>query len=100
MPLPMKTLKEVSAELGIPEAEIRTMMQLHKVRGVMRRGQLMFAPDEIARIKRQRKTLPESAREAPPSPTPLKPSIPKAPPPPTRVPPRPPRTLPTRPTDL
>lgn len=100
MPLPMKTLKEVSAELGIPESEIRTMMQLQKVRGVMRRGQLMFAPDEIARIKRQRKTLPESAREAPPPPTPPKPSIPKAPPPPTRVPPRPPRPLPPRPTDL
>lgn len=100
MPLPMKTLKEVSAELGIPEADIRTMMQLQKVRGVMRRGQLVFAPDEIARIKRQRKTLPESAREAPPPLTPPKPSIPKAPPPPTRVPPRPPRTPPPRPTDL
>ncbi|MFM8217901.1 MAG: hypothetical protein ACKOJF_03160, partial [Planctomycetaceae bacterium] len=84
MPLPMKTLREVSAELGIPEAEIRTMLQLQKVRGVMRRGQLMFAPDEIARIKRQRKTLPESAREAPPAPIAPKPSIPpKAPPPPT-----------------
>lgn len=101
MPLPMKTLKEVAAELGISETEIRAMVQLSKVRGVMRRGQLVFAPDEVARLKRQRKTLPESAKEPAPSPAPIppKPSIPKAPPPP-RVPPRPAaRKFPPRPTD-
>lgn len=99
MPLPMKTLKEVSAELGIPEAEVRAMVQLQKLKGVMRRGQLVFAPDEIARLRRQRKTLPESAREAPPAPIAPKPAIPKAPPPPRAVTRPAPKKLPPRPTD-
>ena len=61
MPLPMKTLSEASMELGIPESEIRTLVDLKKVRAVLKRGKLTFAPDEIAKIKRLRKSLPESA---------------------------------------
>ena len=60
MPLPLKTLQEASVELGIPEAEIRTMVDLRKVRAVFKRGKLVFAPDELAKIKRLRKTLLES----------------------------------------
>lgn len=73
MPLPMKTLKEASVELGIPEREIRAMVDMKKIRAVWRKNQLTIAPDEIAKIKRLRKTLPESAVHAPPPP-------PKAPP--------------------
>jgi hypothetical protein len=61
MPLPVKSLQEASIELGIPESEIRTMIDLKKVRAVMKKGKFFFAPDEIAKIKRQRKSLPESA---------------------------------------
>lgn len=63
MPLPMKTLRQAAAELGIPEAEIKAMVDLKKVRAVMKKGGLALAPDEIAKIIRQRKTLPESAKK-------------------------------------
>lgn len=63
MPLPMKTLREASAALGIPEAEIRALVDLGKVRAVLKKGVPTFAPDEIAKIARQRKTLPESAKK-------------------------------------
>ncbi|MGQ0634855.1 MAG: hypothetical protein ACT4QC_09610 [Planctomycetaceae bacterium] len=61
MPLQLKTLREVSAELGIPESEIQTMVNMNKIRAVFKKGKIHFAPDEIAKLKRQRKTLPESA---------------------------------------
>jgi pyruvate/2-oxoglutarate dehydrogenase complex dihydrolipoamide acyltransferase (E2) component len=92
MPLPTKTLQEASILLGIPEAEIRAMVDLRKVRGVLKKGKLTFAPDELAKIKRQRKTLPESviksssaeaaAQAKPPAPT--APSPPPRRPPPSR----------------
>lgn len=63
MPLPMKSLRQAAAELGIPEAEIKAMVDLKKVRAVMKKGVPTFAPDEIAKILRQRKTLPESAKK-------------------------------------
>ena len=63
MPLPMKTLREASAELGISEKEIRALVDLKKVRAVMKKGMPTFAPDEIAKMIRQRKTLPESAKK-------------------------------------
>jgi hypothetical protein len=53
----MKTLKEAAAELGIPEAELRVMVQTNKVPAVMRKGTLCIAPDALARISRQRKTV-------------------------------------------
>jgi hypothetical protein len=66
MPLPLKTLREVSARLGMSEAEIRALVQMNKVRAVLKKSVLMFAPDEIAKIEKQRKTLPESAIKASP----------------------------------
>jgi hypothetical protein len=70
----MKTLRESAAELGIPEAELRAMIDMHKVRAVWKKGQLAIAPDEIARIRRSRKTLESALRPgatpAPPKPTP------------------------------
>ena len=72
MPLPMKTLKEVSAELGIPEREIRAMVDMKKIRAVWRKNQLMVAPDELGRIRKMRKTIPESVQ-------PATPAIPKSP---------------------
>ena len=93
MPLPMKTLREASIELGIPEAEIRTLVQLQKVRAIIKRGAPLFAPDEIAKIKRLRKTLPESATRssaAEIAAQAAKPVPPKRPPPPRRLPRRPP----------
>ncbi|HUE14111.1 MAG TPA: hypothetical protein VMR25_08105 [Planctomycetaceae bacterium] len=83
MPLPMKTLREVSARLGMPEAEIRALVDLKRVRAVLKKTGLMFAPDEIAKIERQRKTLPESAIKASPVVTaaPPKPATPKKAPP-------------------
>lgn len=83
MPLPMKTLREASVELGIPEAEIRTLVDLNKVRAVFRKGKFLFAPDEIAKIKRLRKSLPESATKssAAEAAAQAKPATPKAPPP-------------------
>ncbi|HTI51587.1 MAG TPA: hypothetical protein VL475_11570, partial [Planctomycetaceae bacterium] len=61
MPLMLKTLQEVSAELGMPEAEIKTLVSLNKIHAFFKKGKMAFAPDEIAKIKRQRKSLPESA---------------------------------------
>lgn len=93
MPLPMKTLREASAELGIPEAEIKAMADLKKVRAVIKRGAYLFAPDELAKIKRLRRTLPESAIKAPAAeptaPAAIKPSIRTAPPRRPRQPPGP-----------
>jgi len=63
MPLKMKTLREASVELGIPEREIRAMVDLKKLRAVMKKGNLTLAPDELAKLIRQRKTLPESAKK-------------------------------------
>jgi hypothetical protein len=91
MPLVMKTLREAAAELGMPEAELKTMVDLRKVRAVLKRGQPMFAPDEIAKLKRLRKTVPESAKPViaatpvPPKPVPTKPFVPKRPPPSRRI---------------
>jgi len=92
MPLPMKTLREASIELGIPEAEIRTLVQLKKVRAIIKRGAPLFAPDEIAKIKRLRKTLPESATRSSAAEiaAQAKPVPPKRPQPPRRLPRRPP----------
>jgi hypothetical protein len=59
----MKTIREASALLGIPEKEIRAMVDLGKVRSVMKKGVPTFAPDEIAKLVRQRKTLPESGKK-------------------------------------
>lgn len=61
MPLPMKTLQEASIELGIPEKDLRAMVDLRQIHGVLKKGKLSFAPDELAKAKRLRKTLPESA---------------------------------------
>ena len=89
MPLQMKTLREAATELNMPEAEIKTLVDLHKVRAIFKKGKLLFAPDEIAKIKRLRKSLPESAlksaaaeraAEAPPPP----PTPPRRPQPPRR----------------
>jgi hypothetical protein len=92
MPLAMKTLREVAAELGIPEAELKTMVDLKKVRAVLKRGVPMFAPDEIAKLKRLRKTVPESAKSSVPPPPPVvpkpaptRPFVPKRPPPSRRI---------------
>lgn len=63
MPLPMKTLREAAALLGIPEAEIRALVDMGKVRSVRKNGAPTFAPDEIAKIARQRKTLPDSLKK-------------------------------------
>jgi hypothetical protein len=91
MPLPMKTLREVSVQLGMSEAEIRALVNLNKVRAVFKKSSLMFAPDEIAKIERQRRTLPESAIKSntvePVSQA--KPAIPKKAPPPRKAPPPP-----------
>jgi hypothetical protein len=84
MPLMLKTIREVSAELGIAEAELQTMVRSGKVRAVFKKGKMQFAPDEVARIKRTRKTLPESAvKAAAPPPTLQQPKTP----PPRRPPP-------------
>lgn len=90
MPLPLKTLREVSARLGMPEAEIRALVDMNKVRAVFKKTGLMFAPDEIAKIERQRKSLPESAIKASPAATAIpavpapKPAAAKKAPPPRR----------------
>ncbi len=83
MPLPMKTLREVSARLGMPEAEIRALVDLKRVRAVFKKTGLMFAPDEIAKIERQRKSLPESAIKSSPVVT----AVPPKPAPPKKAPP-------------
>ena len=84
MPLPLKTLREVSARLGMPEAEIRALVQMSKVRAVLKKQGLMFAPDEIAKIERQRKSLPESAIKASPIETAAPPPAAKKAPPPRK----------------
>ena len=100
MPLILKTLQEAAAELGIPEAEIKALVDLRKVRAVLKKGHLRFAPDEIAKIKRLRKSLPESATRTSAAQTAtqqaasqVKPAVPK-PAVPRPVPPR--RPLPPR----
>lgn len=88
MPLPMKTLQEAAIELGMPETEIKTLVNLGKVRAIMKRGRLFFAPDEVAKMKRLRKTIPESAKPTENVPVaPPKPAVPKPAPPPRRPPP-------------
>jgi hypothetical protein len=90
MPLPLKTLREVSARLGMSEAEIRALVDLKRVRAVFKKTGLMFAPDEIAKIERQRKSLPESSiKSAPVEAAQPKPIVPKKAPPPRRKPPAP-----------
>jgi hypothetical protein len=64
MPLPMKTLKEAAADLGIPEAELRVMVQTNKVKAVMRKGTLCIAPDALARISRLRRTMLDPTNRA------------------------------------
>jgi hypothetical protein len=89
MPLPMKTLQEAAIELGMPEKEIKTLVDLKKVRAIMKRGRFYFAPDELAKIKRLRKTMPESAKPTENVPVaPPKPVTPKPAPPPRRPPPQ------------
>jgi hypothetical protein len=83
MPLPTKTLREVAAELGMPEAEIRAMIDMGKIRAVFKKGTHVIAPDEIIKIKRERKTLPESSQKSAPavSPPPIaKPAVKGGPP--------------------
>ncbi len=63
MPLPMKTLREAAAQLGLPEAAIRALVDMGKVRAVMKQGLPTFAPDELAKMVKQRKTLPESMKK-------------------------------------
>lgn len=72
MPLPMKTLREAAAELGMPEHEVKAMIDMGKIRAVWKNAKLHLAPDEIAKIRRLRKTLPES--EQGPKSTPAKPA--------------------------
>ena len=86
MPLPMKTLREASIELGMSESEIRALVSFGKVRAVIKKGSPTFAPDEIAKMKRQRKTLPESALQSSSAeaPSPPKPAPPLKPQPPRR----------------
>jgi hypothetical protein len=90
MPLPMKTLQEAALELGMAETEIRTMVDLKKIRAVLKKGKMTFAPDEIAKIRRLRKTVPESAQKSsavlqttpkPLTPAPARPALPRRPPP-------------------
>jgi hypothetical protein len=90
MPLPMKTLQEAAAELGMPESEIRTMVDLRKIRAVLKKGKMTFAPDELAKLRRLRKTVPESAQKSSavvqtpakaPTPAPVRPALPRRPPP-------------------
>lgn len=69
MPLPMKTIREVAAELGMPEKEIRAMVDMRKIRAVWKANQLTIAPDEIGKLRRLRKTLPESVQPSLPAPS-------------------------------
>ncbi len=96
MPLPMKTLREAAAELGMPDTEVRAMIDMGKIRAVWRKGQLNLAPDEIAKLRRLRKTLPESEQRGatPAKPAPAKPATPRtfaAKPPAQKLPPPPPQ---------
>lgn len=92
MPLPTKTLREASAELGIPEAEIRAMIDLNKIRATFKKGTFHIAPDEMGKIKRQRKTLPDSAVKSTPAAAAPKPAPRPAPPRPAPAPSPAPRT--------
>jgi hypothetical protein len=76
MPLQMKTVRETAAELGMSEAEVKVMVDSRKIRASLRKGQLVIAPDEIAKLKRLRKTLQDSARSAPPAAPPAKTAAP------------------------
>lgn len=97
MPLPMKTLREAAIDLGMPESEIRVLVDLKKVRAVMKKGVLTFAPDELARIRRLRKTLVDSGnKSSAPAAAQPKPAAPKVAPP-KAVAPRPPVRPPVRP---
>ena len=89
MPLPMKTLREAAAELNMPESEIKTLVDLHKVRAIFKKGKLLFAPDELAKIKRLRKSLPESALKSAAAER-----LAETPPPPPKVPPKRPQPAP------
>ena len=63
-------------------------VDLRKIRAIMKRGKLYFAPDELAKIKRLRKTVPDSAKSAENVPVaPPKPVTPRPAPPPRRPPP-------------
>jgi hypothetical protein len=86
MPLPLKTLREVSIQLGISESEIRSLIDLKKVRAVLKKTGWMFAPDEIASIARQRRTAPDTVVKSnlTATPSPAKPAPPKKPSPPRR----------------
>jgi hypothetical protein len=91
MPLAMKTLREAAAELGIPETELKALVDMRKVRAIFKRGQTLIAPDELVKLRRLRKTVPESVKPvvaaAPvvPKPVPTKPFVPKRPPPSRRI---------------
>jgi len=90
MPLPTKTLREVSVEFGIPEQEIRAMIDLGKIRAVFRKGTFLIAPDELVKLRRDRKTLPDSAvKSSPPSASIAKPAPIAKPQPPKPGPPKP-----------
>ncbi|MDP1798611.1 MAG: hypothetical protein Q8K78_14050 [Planctomycetaceae bacterium] len=93
MPLPMKTLREVAAELGMPDAEVKAMVDMRKIRAVWKNSKLMIAPDEIAKLRRLRKTLPESEQRAatpePAKPAPTKKVVPRQPA--VKLPPPPPQ---------
>jgi hypothetical protein len=89
VPLPIKTLREASVELGIPELEIRAMIDMQKIRAIFKKGTFYIAPDEMGKIKRQRKTLPDSALKSVPA-APVYPARP-APPRPGAGPAAPPR---------
>ena len=71
MPLPTKTLREAAVELGMPEQEIRALIQMNKIRAVFKKGTFHIAPDEMGKLKRERKTLPESAVKSSPPPAPI-----------------------------
>ena len=99
MPLPMKTLHEASVELGIPEAEIRALVDMRKIRAVMKKGVHYIAPDEMMKIKQQRKTAqaPIKKRKSVDDPVPAKPGTAAAAGPPKRpVPVRPPVQAPRK----
>lgn len=68
MPLPMKTIREAAAQLGMPENEIKAMIDLKKIRAVLKNGVATIAPDEMGRLQRMRKTLPPSAQPTVPKP--------------------------------
>ncbi|MDZ4684659.1 MAG: hypothetical protein SH850_06170 [Planctomycetaceae bacterium] len=86
MPLPMMTLREAAAELSVPEAELRVMIESKKIRASMRKGSLCIAPDELAKIRKLRKTTYDTAYSQK-APKPV--MTPKTTAPPKTIPPRP-----------